>query len=354
MYLARRTRVALLLVLVAIIAAGCATRPVAPEGAAAKPQPHAVLNAVTTDRALEDRILALDPEHVTEDDIRNTLAKGPTPRILLIHGGIWPVYLAMTSFGRFMVAMGYPEDKIRHPGDKRWSHSPYEDGAQIAGLVAWYYEHDGMHPMMIGHSQGGVETVKVLYELAGRFTSPIQVWNPYTDAAEDRTSIVDPITGNETPVIGVVASYASAVGAGSASIIMPNQWSMANRVYLIPDSVEEFTGYSIENDIFALTPSGTEDNNRYRANGRALVHNVVLPATYNHITVPVSRSMADDPGVRAWISAYAPGSPSAASPPDTPAGGVLWVADNWYKIKKHWVLEAQGLIRAKRALSGER
>src|SRR5579872_6552678 len=41
------------------------------------------------DRAIEDRILALDPEHVTDADVRQTLVKGPTPRIMLLHGGIY-------------------------------------------------------------------------------------------------------------------------------------------------------------------------------------------------------------------------------------------------------------------------
>ena len=31
-----------------------------------------------------------------------------------------------------------------------------------------------MRPMMIGHSQGGIQAVKVLYELAGRFDDPLR------------------------------------------------------------------------------------------------------------------------------------------------------------------------------------
>ena len=82
--------------------------------------------------------------------------------------------------------MGYPEAKIRHPGDGRLSHSPYEPSASIAGAVAWYYEREGMMPMIVGHSQGGIQAVKVLYELAGAFGDRVRVWNPLTDAAEDR------------------------------------------------------------------------------------------------------------------------------------------------------------------------
>ena len=196
----RRIALAAAVAIVALVGSGCATRPVAtPDAAvAARPAAQSVLRSLAIDRALEDRILALDPEQITADDVRDTLAKGPAPRIILLHGGIYPVHLVMESAGRFLTGMGYPEDRIRHPGDGRWSHSPYEDSAQIAGLIAWYYEHDGMRPMMIGHSQGGIQAVKVLYELAGRFDDPIRVWNPLTDDAEDRTSIVDPLTGGRT------------------------------------------------------------------------------------------------------------------------------------------------------------
>src|SRR5262249_8811934 len=154
------------------------------------------------DPQIEDKILALDPDHISADDVKNVLAKGPIPRIVLLHGGIYPVHLIMVSAGRFLTTMGYPENRIRHPGDNRWSHSPYEPSNQITGLIAWYYEHDGMRPMMIGHSQGGIQAVKVLYDLAGRFDKEIRVWNPYTDAAEDRTTILDPLNGIERPVVG--------------------------------------------------------------------------------------------------------------------------------------------------------
>src|SRR5262249_20491207 len=144
------------------------------------------------DPAIEDRVLSLDPESVSAQDVRNTLAKVPAPQVMLLHGGIYPVYLAMTSAGRFLVAMGYPEERVRNPGDRRWSESPYDSSAQQAGLLAWYYEREAMRPMMIGHSQGGIQAVKVLYELAGRYGSQLSVWNPYTGSAEERTTIVDP------------------------------------------------------------------------------------------------------------------------------------------------------------------
>ena len=253
------------------------------------PAAQAVLRSLAIDRALEDRILALDPEQITADDVRDTLAKGPAPRIILLHGGIYPVHLMMESAGRFLTGMGYPESRIRHPGDGRWSHSPYENSAQIAGLIAWHYERDGMRPMMIGHSQGGIQAVKVLYELAGRFDDPIRVWNPLTDAAEDRTSIVDPLTGAERPVVGLTVSYVSVVGAGGAALLLPNQWSMVGKMRTIPDAVDEFTGFAIGLDFIAWTYPGDEEAINFRRDGNTLVRGVMLPAWYNHVFVPDTR-----------------------------------------------------------------
>ena len=37
---------------------------------------------------MEEEILALDPEHITEKGVREILLRAPAPRILTIHGGI--------------------------------------------------------------------------------------------------------------------------------------------------------------------------------------------------------------------------------------------------------------------------
>ncbi len=36
------------------------------------------------DPQIEERILALDPEHVSDSDVRTVLAAGPTPRIVAL------------------------------------------------------------------------------------------------------------------------------------------------------------------------------------------------------------------------------------------------------------------------------
>ena len=329
--------------------AGCATQPF---DTAAGEHPPATAQAARQlpEPAVQARLLALDPEHISDRDVRETLAKGPAPRIMLLHGGVYPVHLLMESFGRFLTGMGYPESQIRDPGDGDWSYSPYLRTSQLAGLVAWQYEHDGMRPMLIGHSQGGLSAVKILKDLAGQNGDVIRVWNPLTATLEERTTIVDPLTGRERPAVGVSVAYASAVGAGGWALILPNWWEDLDTLRKIPDTVDEFTGYFIEVDLFALSLPGNPLDRKYENGGKAHVRNVTLPATYNHVVVPLTRSLAEEPAVRDWINAYVPGdNRDTSSLPGDAAEHVLWAADVWYSIKKHWCLEAQRWVRAQRA-----
>ena len=327
---------------------GCETELIADIDSPAR-RTQGVGTAALPDRALDDRILALDPERITADDVRNTLAKGPAPQIMMLHGGIVGVYLAMVSTGKFLVAMGYPENRIRHPGDRRWSHSPYEDSTHIAGLLAWYYERDGMRPMMIGHSQGGVQAVKVLYQLAGKLDTPLRVWNPYTDKAEQRTLIVDPFTGKARSVIGVGASYVSALDSGGIMMILPNQWKMVDKLRQIPDTAIEFTGFTIGVDFWPWPVPGFEGSAPYHPMGATKVRNVILPATYDHVDAPYILAMSDIPKARAWVDAYHPDEVMPDPPPEAEGFAIVWAGDLWYSIKKHWTLEAQRLVRARRA-----
>jgi hypothetical protein len=337
----------------ALALAGCAGVPVAERAAAASGSPdsapHAVLGAMALDAQLEARILALDPQRVSDEDVRRVLALGPTPRIVALHGGIYPVHLLMESFARFLAGMGYPPHKLRHPGDGRLSHSPYENSLQIAGLIAWYYEHEATMPMMVGHSQGGIQLVKVLHDLAGDGATQIDVWNPLTDAAEPRVTIVDPFTGAARPVVGLKIGYASVVASGGAALLLPNQWSMARRLRTIPDAVDEFTGYALAVDLVAWDLPGA--GAPYRARGAARVRNVELPAHYSHVFVPQTAHLARSAAMRDWLNAYRPDQPTPAPMPTSSADNSLWAADVWFHIKKHWVLEAQKVVRAQRDLA---
>lgn len=296
--------------------------------------------------ALAERILALDPRRVTPADVR-LLAQGPAPRIMLLHGGVYPVHLVMQSFGEFLVGMGYPEARIRQPGDGAWSYSPYEDASRLAGMVAWYVEKDAMAPLLIGHSQGGMQVVKILHVLAGEYGAEVPVWNPLTDRPEDRVAIVDSRTGEAQPVVGLRIGYASALSAGGAAFFLPNQWSLLGKLRDIPDTVEEFTGYWIAIDLVAWTFPGNERDRDFAATGRAHVRNVTLSAANNHIFLPLAAEIPGRAAERGWIDAYAPGT---ATPPPPDAGpNLLWLADVWYAVKKFWVIEAQRQLHAPRA-----
>lgn len=349
-----RTPIALLLAL-ALTLAGCATQPpeeAADRGAAAPSPAAPAAPAAPTmpGAAWQERLLALDPDHITDADVRETLAKGPTPRIMLLHGGVYPVYLLMVSFGHFLTEMGYPEARIRDPGNRDWSYSPYLPPAQLAGLVAWQYEHDGERPMLIGHSQGGLMAVKILKDLAGQSGDSLRVWNPLTATLEDRTTIIDPFTHHERPAVGVSAAYASAIGAGGLALLLPNWWESLDTLRKIPDTVDEFTGYFIEVDLVALSLPGNPLDKPYENSGTAHVRNVTLPATYNHIIVPMMGDLGRDASVRDWVNAYVPGDKRDPSGlPGDAAEHVLWAADVWYSIKKHWCIEAQRFVRAHRA-----
>jgi hypothetical protein len=316
-------------------------------------RPGMALQRLQFDPALEEKILALDPEHITEGDVRELLARGPTPRVINVHGGIPLVYLAMESFGEFLVGMGYPEGKVRSPRDGSYSYSPYKSSAEMAGIVAWYYEREGMRVNLVGHSLGGIQVVKVLDELAGAFNDRVAVWNPLTEEQEERTTIVDPLTGAERPVVGLQVGYASAVGAGGWARFLPNAWITLGKLRTIPDTVEEFTGFFLGLDLIGGDFLGLATSlNTYEPNGKAKVRNVKLPAGYRHVTLPATAHLAQDRAIRDWINAYRPSDePELTVAFEAPTDNILWAADVWYSLKKHWCLEAQRLIRARRQLA---
>ena len=181
--------------------------------------------AATLDPAVAERLLALDPERVSGRDVAEVLARVPAPRIILLQGSFAPS--PWTPFAEFLIAMGYPPDRIRHPRDGSYSSSSFTDSRQVAGTLAWYYETEGMRPLVIGHSQGGMLAIRVLHDLAGAFGDAIPVWNPVTDAAEPRTTIVDPLSGASRPVVGLRLPYAAALATGKLARVLLGQWDDA-------------------------------------------------------------------------------------------------------------------------------
>jgi len=305
---------------------------------------------------LRQRILALDPEHVTAADISNTLSRCPAPHLVNIHGGIAPVQRSMISFSEFLIGMGYPESSITNPSDGTYTFSCYEDADIITGQIAWYYEHDGMRPLIVGHSQGGMQAVKVLYYLAGSYGDKLYVWNPYTWQKEDRCEITDPLTGRLRPVLGLKIPYVSAVGSGGPTRLLPSQWSMNGKLRAIPDTVEDFTGFCKGRDLLGGEFLGYGSLNEYHAKGTAKVRNVWLPSFYRHGHVPDTQHLLASQPMRDWINHYHPPDKLVDTPKlhlkfEGNSKNIIWAADVWYSLKKHWVIELQRLVQAKRTTS---
>lgn len=343
------------LVMVAGLGAGCGTYPRNGLTLAQAQAMETKMRAQTApmERDQEDRILALDAEHVTEADVRETLAGTPAPHLINIHGGEAVVIPCMIDFAKFLMGLGYPGFALTNPADGTYTFSCYESSALIAGVAAWYFEHDGLRPMMVGHSQGGMQAVKVLHRLAGK--SPLPVWNPLTWSAENRTTITNPLTSQLLPVTGVKIPFTSAVGSGGLTRLLPNQWDMAFRLRTIPDSAVDFVGFCKANDFLGGEFYGYGSANEYQSAGSATVHNVWLPKSYQHGSIPYTTHLLVDPAMVDWINAYQPADLPVNTPQvDTQFEGnsnhILWAAENWYYIKKHWVLELQNLIRARREL----
>jgi hypothetical protein len=292
------------------------------------------------DPAIVRRLQALDPDSIGASEVAEVLAKVPAPRIILLQGSFGVV--SMDPFAEFLIAMGYPAERIANPRDGSRSTASSMDSRQLAGMLAWYYETEGMRPLLIGHSQGGMLAIRVLYDLAGAFGEAIPVWNPLTDKAEPRTDFVDPRTGQLRPVVGLRMPYAAAIATGKLPRLLLGQWSMLAKLRSIPDTVTDFTGYSLEWDFIAGEFGQPEP---YAATGAANVRNVTLPATYTHLGLPQAAHLAAQPVTRAWIDAYAPD--AGAAPPSgdgVDTTNLVHAADIWHSVKKQWCLAARRLL----------
>jgi len=332
-----------------MVASGCAAPEQRVESA------HPVLSPSTapprpppSDPAADERVLALDPEHITARQVREVLASAPAPRIIALQGSL--DFITMQPFSEFLIAMGYPADRLRNPASGALSYSSYIDSAHLAGTLAWYREREGMTPLLIGHSQGGMIVVRVLHELAAAFNPSIEVWNPVADRGEGRDWFVDPDDGARRSVVGLRVDFAAALATGKLPRLLLGQWTMLGKLRGIPDTVIDFTGYTIDWDPIAGTFPGGEP---YNALGSAHVRNVDLPAATSHVGLPDMRALAADPAARALIDAYRP--PPELSAADAAATGdagrLIAAADLWYSVKKHWCLDAQRAIQARRALA---
>lgn len=323
------------LVLASVLSVCAANDPPRAEPAAAPTASPPPVRAI--DRAVAPRLRALACTNLTAADVRDTLAQVPAPRIVLLDGSV-PL-VTMASFARFLIAMGYPEARLRDPRSGALSSSSFTSSAALAGELAFDYERTGLAPMLIGHSQGGMLVIRTLDELTGEFGDALAVVDPATGRKLPRTWIVDPYTHAKRPVVGLRVAYAAALATGWLPRLLLGQWGMLSRLRTIPDSVDEFTGFILPHDPIAGNLLGDRP---YRAAGRARVRSVELPDGYHHVTLPAVDHLADDPAMRAYLDAWRPD--RAAPPPAGDTSNLVHAADIWYSVKRHWCMQAQRLL----------
>ena len=280
------------------------------------------------------RLARLDPDRIDATAVRDVLAHLPAPRIIALQGSLAPV--TMRPLAEFLIAMGYPRASLAHPRDDALSQSSFGSSAALAGSLAWYCEREGMVPLLIGHSQGGMLAIRTLHELAGAFATEVPVWNPLTDAPEPRTTFVDPATAQDRPVLGLRVPWACALATGKLPRLVLGQWSMLTRLTKIPDTVVEFTGYAMAWDPIAGNFGNVDP---YVATGTAAVKNVLLPSSYHHVALPDLAGLAEDATARTYIDGYQPGSMAPEAAPGV--ANLVHAADIWHSVKKHWCREAQ-------------
>ncbi len=266
---------------------------------------------------LRQGLLAIDPERIGEHQVRDLLAQAPAPRVLLFKGSFGA---DMESFGAFLQAMGYPAQQLLNPATGRHSYSFRWDGCRcvecdvLAAGIGPLVRQGGMAPMLVGHSGGGITVGRILQVLA-------------TDSAAPRLPFA--------ATLGTGALLRWAPGFPGCAADVP-------QLGRVPGSVAAFTGYRIAGDPFTSLLGFGEYRPAEGGEAPARVRNVLLPAQVSHVRAFEVDGYAEHPLLRAWISAYQPGS-DAPLPvvPGLDLSNLRHAADLWHSLKKHWALQAR-------------
>jgi hypothetical protein len=273
--------------------------------------------AATPTAELRQGLLALDPERISAQQVRELLSLAPAPRVLLFKGSLGA---DMESFGAFLQAMGYPAQRLRNPASGRYSYSFRWEGCRcdecevLAGSIGTLVRSEGVAPVLVGHSGGGVTVGRVLQQLAADADAP------------------------RLP-------FAATLGTGALLRWIPGFPGCAADVPQlgrVPASVTHFTGYRIDGDPFTALLGFGEYRPAAAGDPPAQVRNVRLPASVSHVRAFEVDGYAEHPQLRAWIDAYQPGSMLVL--PDVPGldlDNLHHAADLWHSLKKHWALQAR-------------
>lgn len=307
---------------------------------------------------LAKKILALDPNNISDADVRETLSKGPTPWMLSI-APLSPWSEEFLAMPRFLVEMGYPIDRIGDPRKEEYKVFWKEKPEIIAGMAAWLYELDGMNPLMMGWSGGGILTVVVLHSLNNTTgKSRVQVVNGRTGVVEDRAWIIDPYTKKKRPITSLRFSFAASLAAGGLGrVVQAEIWEIVEGLRQIPDSAEEFLGFqspwdSLGTDAIDSTSEKFLKENTYRPLGKAEVRSIIADYSYDHFKVVHCEFLSANEEGRKWANSYKPNSSNGLwdmrkSDEFSLIVGKqnIWCGEIWYRIKKHWALQAQRVAR---------
>ncbi len=268
----------------------------------------------------------------------------PAPRIININGTLGGY--RMDSFSRFLIKMGYPYESLLNPLNGHLSYSGFIDSRTLAGLFAWFYEKDGMRPVLIGHSRGGMKVVEVLREFEVPSCTGLRPWNPVTGGFEDRKTITDPFTKKPRSLCNLGAGFASAVSTGSLMRILLFEWGSLNWMRDVPAGVERFLGIFIKGDLIGADPLGLGP---YRTGGKGIVRNIHLKGDYHHIDLFETEYIPDDPNAKSWVDGYMPEGEKLNEPrPTLPdQSNIVIAAELWYEIKLNWVRELKRLYARK-------
>lgn len=263
------------------------------------------------------QLLAIDPEQVSEQQVRGLLVLAPVPRVLLFRGSLGA---DMESFGAFLVQMGYPAYRLRNPATGRYSYSFDWDGCRcdecdaLAAHLPAQVQRDGVAPVLVGHSGGGVTISRILHRLAA-------------DPQAPRVQFA--------ATLGTGALMRWVPGFPGCSAELP-------QLSQVPPSVVAFTGYRIAGDPFTALFGFGDFRPAEGRTPEAQVRNVRLAPQVSHLRAFEVDGYAEQPLLRAWIEAYRPDS-DAPLPEGSglDLGNLRHAADLWHSLKKHWALQAR-------------
>ena len=158
------------------------------------------------------------------------------------------------------------------------------------------------------------------------------------------------MSGKERPVVGLKLGFASAIATGKGVRFVLAQWNMLSRLRKIPDTVEEFVGFHLQNDLISGTLFGVGQGDQYTPVGSARVRNIILPPESSHLGIILIEGLGKNDQTRAWINSYVPSNKPVEPPPalEGETRNILFAAEVWFNIKKHWCLETEALDSSSR------